>query len=139
MPYGHFHSKFTIWCCFVCVYSRKFILKEHKWKKHWSIGLSVCPSVCLSVRLSICLFVCLSVCPSVNLTRLSYFSISKFFYRKSKRKKHSDNADTSTFVTFDRELWPWPLVKVKNADDIRCRFLYCTLVPGRTSMGLMFC
>ena len=28
-------------------------------------------------------------------------------------KKQSENADTSTSVTFDLELWPWPLVKVK--------------------------
>ena len=25
-----------------------------------------------------------------------------------KNKKHSENADTSTSVTFDLELWPWP-------------------------------
>ena len=35
---------------------------------------------------------------------------------------------------FDLVMWPWPFVKVKKADVIRCLFLYCTLVPG---MGLI--
>ena len=39
-------------------------------------------------------------------------------------KKHSENADTS-------------FVKVKKSDVIRCRLLYCTLVPGVMSMGLL--
>ena len=49
--------------------------------------------------------------------------------------KHSENADTSTSVTFDLEVCPWPFVKVKKADVIR--HLYCTLVPGKMSMGLI--
>ena len=52
-------------------------------------------------------------------------------------KKHSENADTSTSVTFDLVVWPCPFVKVKKADVIRCRLLYCTLVPGMMSMGLI--
>ena len=28
--------------------------------------------------------------------------------KKKQNKKHSENADTSTYVTFDLELWPWP-------------------------------
>ena len=47
-------------------------------------------------------------------------------------KKHSENADTSASVTFDLVVWPWPFVKVKKADVIRCCFLYYTLV-SRTS------
>ena len=38
-------------------------------------------------------------------------------------KKHSENADNSTSVIFDLELWPWPSVKVKKAYVIRCRLL----------------
>ena len=53
-------------------------------------------------------------------------------------KKHSENADTSTSVTFDLLVLPWPFVKVKKADVIICHFLYCTLVPGMMSMGLIF-
>ena len=45
-------------------------------------------------------------------------------------KKYSENADTSTSVTFDLVVWPWPFVKVKKADVIWCHLLYCTLVPG---------
>ena len=41
---------------------------------------------------------------------------------KDNNKNHSENADTSTSVTFNLVVWPWPFV-------IRCRFLYCTLVP----------
>ena len=39
-------------------------------------------------------------------------------------------------VTFDLVVWPWPFVKVKKADVIRCRLLYCTLVPGMMSIGI---
>ena len=52
-------------------------------------------------------------------------------------KKHSKNADISTSVTFDLVVWPWLFVKVKKADVIRCHLLYCTLVPGMMSMGLI--
>ena len=55
--------------------------------------------------------------------------------KKNKNKKHSENAGTSTSVTFDLVVWPWSVVKVKKADVVRCRFLYCTLVPGMMSMG----
>ena len=54
-----------------------------------------------------------------------------------KNKKHSENADTSMSVTFDLVVWPWSFVKVKKADVIKCRLLYCTLVPGMMSMGLL--
>ena len=57
--------------------------------------------------------------------------------KKKRNKKPSENADTSTSVTFDPVEWPWPFVKVKKADVIRYRLLYCTLVPGMTSMGLI--
>ena len=57
--------------------------------------------------------------------------------RMIENKKHSDNADTSTSVTFDLVVWPWPFVKVKKTDVIRCRFLYCTLVTGMMYMGLI--
>ena len=30
------------------------------------------------------------------------------YYHKSWNKKHSENADPSTSVTFDLKLWPWP-------------------------------
>ena len=40
-------------------------------------------------------------------------------------------------VTFDLVVWPWPFVKFKKADVIGCRLLYCTLVPGMMSMGLL--
>ena len=33
---------------------------------------------------------------------------------KNRNKKHSENADTSTSVTFD--MWCWPYDKVKNAE-----------------------
>ena len=51
-------------------------------------------------------------------------------------KKHSENADTSTSVTSDLVVWPWPIVKVKKTDVNICRLLYCTLVPCMMSMGL---
>ena len=54
-------------------------------------------------------------------------------------KKHSENADTSTSVTFDLELWPWPSVKVKKVYVIRYRLLYCTLVPGIMSVSVIVC
>ena len=54
-------------------------------------------------------------------------------------KKHSENADTFTSVTFDLDVWPWLYVKVKKADVIRYRLLYCTLVPGIMSMRVMIC
>ena len=52
-------------------------------------------------------------------------------------KKHSEKADTSTSVTFDLELWPW--LMVKNAYVIRCRLLYCTLVPGMMYVSVKVC
>ena len=54
-------------------------------------------------------------------------------------KKHSQNADTSTSMTFDLVVWHWPFIKVKKADVIRCHLLHCTLVPGMMSMGLIIC
>ena len=54
-------------------------------------------------------------------------------------KKHSENVDTSTSVTFDLELWPWPSVKVKKAYVIRCGLLYGTLVPGMMSVSVIDC
>ena len=42
-------------------------------------------------------------------------------------KNHSENADITTSVTFDLDVWLY--VKVKNNYVIICRFLYCTLVP----------
>ena len=53
---------------------------------------------------------------------------------EKKNKKHSENADTSTSETFDLDVWPWPYFKVKKAYIIRCRLLYCTLVPGMTDV-----
>ena len=44
-------------------------------------------------------------------------------------KKHSENADTSTSVTFDLD------VKVKLA----CHLLYCTFVPGMMSVSVIVC
>ena len=52
--------------------------------------------------------------------------------KKKTDKKHLENADTSTSMTFDLVVWHWPFVKVKKADVIRCRILYCTLIPGIT-------
>ena len=46
---------------------------------------------------------------------------------KKSNKKHSENADTSTSVTFDLDVWLY--FKVKKAYVIRCRLLYCALVP----------
>ena len=63
---------------------------------------------------------------------------SKYKKKKNKinlNKQHSENTDTSMSVTFD--LVVWPFVKVKKADVIRCRLLYCTLVPGMMSMYLI--
>ena len=59
--------------------------------------------------------------------------------RKIKNKKHSENADTSTSVTFDLDMWPWPYFKVKKAYIIRCRLLYCALVPGMMSVNIIVC
>ena len=42
-------------------------------------------------------------------------------------------------VTFDLELWPWPYVKVKKTYVIKCRLLYCTLVPGMMSVSVIVC
>ena len=46
--------------------------------------------------------------------------------KTKKNKKHSENTVTSTSVIFDLVVWLWPFVKVKKADVIRCRLLYCT-------------
>ena len=35
--------------------------------------------------------------------------------KKMPKQEATENADTSTFETFDFEVWPWPYVKVKNA------------------------
>ena len=40
-------------------------------------------------------------------------------------------------MTFDHVVWSWPFVKLKKDDVIRYRLLYCTLVPGMMSMGLI--
>ena len=37
----------------------------------------------------------------------------------------------------DLVVWPWPFVKVKKANVIRCLLLYFTLVPGMRSTGLL--
>ena len=42
-------------------------------------------------------------------------------------------------MTFDLVVWHWLFVKVKKADVIRCRLLYCTLLPGIMSMDLLLC
>ena len=63
--------------------------------------------------------------------------ISCYEKKHSNNKKHSENTDTSTPVTFDLVVCPWPFAKVKKADVIRCRLLYCTLVSGMMSMGLL--
>ena len=52
--------------------------------------------------------------------------------------RSSKRTQTPPRLCFDLLVWPWPVVKVKKTDVIRCRFLYCTLVPGMMSMGLMF-
>ena len=57
--------------------------------------------------------------------------------KNSPNKKHSENADTYTSVDFELVVWHWPFVKVKKADVIKWRLLYCTLVPGMMSMGLI--
>ena len=49
-------------------------------------------------------------------------------------KKHSENADNSTSATFNLDVRLWPFVKVKKAIVIRCRLLYCTLLPGIMSV-----
>ena len=61
---------------------------------------------------------------------LLFFFQSKQLDKKRKKKlnkyqnkKHSENADTSTSVTFDLVVWPWPFVKVKKADVIRCAII----------------
>ena len=38
-----------------------------------------------------------------------------------KNKKHSENEDTSTSVTFNLDVWFWPYLKVKKAYVMRCR------------------
>ena len=58
---------------------------------------------------------------------------------KKNNKKHLENADTSTSVTFDLDMWPWPYFKVKKAYVIRCHLLYCTLVPGMMSVSVLVC
>ena len=54
-------------------------------------------------------------------------------------KKHSENADTSTSVTFDIDVWRCPYVKVKKAYVIICCLLYCTLVSGMMSVSVIIC
>ena len=49
----------------------------------------------------------------------------------------SENADTYWSVTLDLDVWPWSYFKAKKAYVIRCRLLYCALVPGMMSMGLI--
>ena len=61
--------------------------------------------------------------------------------KKYINKRHSENADTSTSVTVDLDVWPWPYFnfKVKKAYVIRCRLLYCALVPGTMSLNVIVC
>ena len=68
----------------------------------------------------------------VYLSFCSHFNTKQFWTQKQnlfKNKKHSENADTSTSVTFDLDVWPLYYVKVKKAYVIRCCVLYCPLVP----------
>ena len=59
--------------------------------------------------------------------------------KSNKNKKHSENADTSTSVTFDLDVWPWPYFKYKKVYVIRCRLLYCALVPGMITVLVIVC
>ena len=71
--------------------------------------------------------------PTETYTHTKLYIIKKV----RKNKKHAENADTSTSVTFDFVVWPWPFVKVKKADVIRCHLLYGYLIPGMMSMGFI--
>ena len=76
-------------------------------------------------------------------TKIGSFLYEQFLHvvslwkEKMKNEKLPENAHTSTSVTFDLVVWPWPFVKVKRADVIRCLLLYCTLVTGMMSRGSM--
>ena len=54
-------------------------------------------------------------------------------------KKHPENADTSTSVTFDLDVWIWPYLKVKKAYVIRFSLLYYTFEPGMMSVSVIVC
>ena len=60
-------------------------------------------------------------------------------WKKEKNKKHSENVDNSTSVTFDLDVWPWPCFKVKKAYVIRYCLLYCALVSGMMSVNVIVC
>ena len=59
-----------------------------------------------------------------------------FFFRNNENKKQSENADTSTPVTFDLVLWPWPFDKVKKANVIRCALIVLHLSTRYDDYGI---
>ena len=50
-------------------------------------------------------------------------------------QENKKNANYSTSMTFEFEVWHWPYVKVMKAYVIRCRLLYCNLIPYMMSLG----
>ena len=85
--------------------------------------------------------VCHHMC-SMNLSDATFLPVverMKTDSNKDYNKKHPENADTSTSVTFDLDVWPWPYIKVKKAYVIRCCLLYCTLVSGMMSVSKIVC
>ena len=55
-------------------------------------------------------FIC-NVCKSTSLRNAEK-------WKKKLNKKHSENADTSTSVTFDLDLWPWAVTLTLNQGQI---------------------
>ena len=114
------------------------------WTLHWSdITCALLGSRANKIKIKIHPFISappkaqnLAWWPLFFIAYLFRFSIGQIS-NKTNNNKHSENADTSTSVSFDLVVWHWPFIKVKKADVIRCRLLYCTLIPGMMSMGLL--
>ena len=58
--------------------------------------------------------------------------------KKIPNKKHSENADTSTSVIFNLELWPWPGQGQKGLCH-KMSLVVFNLVPGMMSVILIVC
>ena len=83
-----------------------------------------------SINVSVCVYY--SIC-------LSVYVIKRTLVDTKPNKKYSENADTSTFINLNLELWLRLSVKLKKAYVITCRCLlvYCSLVPDMMSVGVI--
>ena len=81
---------------------------------------------------------CLYVTDTLS-TQTCKQQIKKKIKNNNNNEKHSEKADTSTYLIFDLYVWPWLYVKVKKAYIIRCRLLYCIIVPYMLFVSVIVC